>query len=234
MKLAIMQPYFFPYIGYFQLINSVDRFVIYDDVNFIKQGWINRNKLLVSGKEYLFSIKLQDASSFRLIKDTEIHDNFYERWKTKFIKSIEINYKSAQYFRSVSNMVEDVLNSESRYISKLATNSLKAVCNYLEIKTSFIDTSSNYQNNHLSGQDRILDICKKEEASHYINSKGGIELYSKNDFREQGTILHFLSPKPTEYRQFKNNFVPWLSIIDVLMFNSPPQVREMLDKYELL
>jgi hypothetical protein len=104
----------------------------------------------------------------------------------------------------------------------------------LEIKTSFIDTSSNYQNNHLSGKDRIIDICKKEEASHYINSKGGIELYSKNDFREQDTILHFISPKPTKYKQFKNSFVPWLSIIDVLMFNSPPQVREMLDKYELL
>ncbi|HEY6976875.1 MAG TPA: WbqC family protein, partial [Chitinophagaceae bacterium] len=170
MKIAIMQPYFFPYIGYFQLINSVDRFVIYDDVNFIKQGWINRNKILLNNKEYTFTVQLKDASSFRLIKDTQIHEEFYQRWKIKFMKSIEVNYKSAPFFKPVNRILQNVLDSESKYISKLATNSLKAVSNYIGIKTFFIDTSSFYENSHLSGQERILDICKKEQASHYINS----------------------------------------------------------------
>src|SRR4051794_27590130 len=159
MKLAIMQPYLFPYIGYFQLISAVDRFVIYDDVNFIKQGWINRNKILIGGKEYLFTVRLKHVSSFNPIKNTFIDDQFYCGWKEKFLKSLMFNYKNAPQFKYIYSLVEEVLSSESRYISVLAVNSLKIISDYLGIKSSFIETSAQYQNSHLSGQERIIDIC---------------------------------------------------------------------------
>jgi hypothetical protein len=234
MKLAIMQPYLFPYIGYFQLISAVDRFVIYDDVNFIKQGWINRNKILINSKEYLFTVHLKHSSSFDTIKNTQIDDKSYFKWAEKFLKALAFNYKNAPYFKKIYTLVEEVFLSESKHISLLATNSLKAIANYLCIKSDFVDTSSVYQNSNLSGQERILDICKKEKATVYINLKGGIPLYLKHDFQKQNIKLCFIVSPYIEYKQFQNKFIPSLSIIDILMFNSRDQTRKLLENYQLL
>jgi hypothetical protein len=233
MKLAIMQPYTFPYVGYFQLISSVDRFVVYDDVTFIKQGWINRNQVLQSGKSFFFTIPLQDASSFRLIKDTEINRQQYQRWRDKFLKTIQQSYGKSPEFAHVFPMICQVMESESKNISILALNSIKAVCQYLDINTAIVDSSVMYENSHLSSQERVLDICRKEKATHYINAKGGQALYSVSDFEKQGIILKFISPKPLTYAQGSADFVPWLSIIDVLMANPKSEVCNFLNQYEL-
>ena len=235
MKLAIMQPYLFPYIGYFQLVAAVNKFVIYDDVNFIKGGWINRNNILINKKSNLFTVPLNKASSNTLINETTINLKFYNIWKVKFLRSIEQSYKKSPYFTDVYNLIENVLEiNENDLISELAVNSIKNVCDYLQLDTEICETSENYNNKIKSGQERVLDICGIEKASHYINPIGGIELYSKNTFKENGIVLNFIKSKPIIYSQFDNDFSPWLSIIDVLMFNSISEVNTMVNQYELV
>lgn len=232
MKLGIMQPYIFPYIGYYQLINAVDKFVIYDDVNYINKGWINRNNLLVNGKAFLFTIPLKEASQNKLINQIEIQEN--GSWSKKLLKTIEQAYKKAPYFENTFSLVSNIINSPVKGIHELALLSLRAVAEYLDIKTEFVDSSSVYQNTNLKAQERILDICLKEKADHYFNPIGGMEIYSNELFERSGIRLDFLKTIPVPYTQFGNEFVPYLSIIDVLMFNSKAEVIELIDQYEVI
>jgi hypothetical protein len=232
MRLGIMQPYFFPYIGYFQLINAVDRFVFYDDVAFIKQGWINRNRILAMDKDLMITVPLKDQSSFRVIKDTVLSPDV--RWKTKLIKTIEQYYRKAPYFQEAFTLIENVFKSDSRTIGQLATFSIKTVCAYLEIKTEFVEDCSRFNNGHLKGQDRVIDICLQEKAAEYLNAVGGAELYSQEEFQKKSIRLYFLKSGKIEYKQFNHAFVPWLSVIDVLMFNSKQTVRPMLAQCEMV
>lgn len=230
-----MQPYLFPYIGYFQLVAAVNKFVIYDDVNFIKGGWINRNNVLINKKSNLFTVPLNKASSYTLINETKINLKFYNIWKVKFLRSLEQSYKKSPYFTDVFNLIENVLEiNENDLISKLAVNSIKSVSDYLQLDTEICETSEIYNTKTKSGQERVLDICEIEKASQYINPIGGIELYSKNTFKEKGIVLNFIKSKPIIYSQFDNDFSPWLSIIDVLMFNSIGEVNKMVNQYELV
>lgn len=233
MKIAVMQPYAFPYIGYFQLINSVDKFIFYDDVNFIKRGWINRNRILVNRTDYLFAIPLQKISQNILIKQTLIHKNDYVLWKDKFLQTVELNYKKAPYFEFSIELLKSVLDKEYFTISELAINSIQIIARYLGITTDFIISSESYQNRELGRKDRLIDICKYEDSNHYINALGGQSLYIKEEFLQEEIKLNFLKTLPIEYKQFKNEFVPWLSIIDVLMFNSREEIAIMLNQYEL-
>lgn len=234
MKLAIMQPYFMPYIGYFQLINLVDKFVFYDDVTFIKQGWINRNQILINDQAKLFSVPLSNASSHTLIKDVLISDIRYEKWKKSFLSTIMFNYKKAKNYEVVETLIERILLTPPKTISELAIKSVIEISNYLDLDTEFDVSSKNYDNTHLSGQDRVLDICQKENANTYINPIGGIELYSKDIFSERNIELMFISARKTIYKQFSSDFTPFLSIIDVLMFNDKKQVLEMLNDFDLV
>jgi hypothetical protein len=234
MKIAVMQPYLFPYIVYFQMIKAVDVFVFYDDVNFIKQGWINRNRILTNNKDFMFTVPLKKANPFYLIKDTLLNEKFYDKWNEKFQMTVRQNYKKAPYFDEVSELINNVLNTKCTSISELAIVSIVAVSKYLELKTIFYSSSNRFKNKDLERQDRLLDICKKENAKHYINALGGQELYNKESFEEKGIELSFIKTIPIEYKQFSNEFIPWLSIIDVLMFNSVENIKVMLDKYELV
>ena len=231
MRLAIMQPYIFPYIGYYQLIHAADKFVIYDDVNFINRGWINRNNLLVNGKAWLFSVPLKEASQNRLIGDIEIAD---AEWGRKFLKTIEQAYKKSPFYSNVLELISSVVLKPTATISELTRNSLTAVSEYIGLSASFVNSSSIYDNQALKAQERILDICIKEKADHYINPIGGREIYSKELFDNSGIRLNFIKTGNVRYEQFKNEFVPNLSIIDVLMFNDKKDIRQMLDLYELV
>lgn len=235
MKLAIMQPYLFPYIGYFQLVASVDKFVVYDDVNFIKGGWINRNNLLINKSSNLFTLPLEKPSPFSLIKNTNINTNLFANWRSKFLKSIEQSYKKSPHYNEVFSLVSTVLEIEGAHsISELNVNGIKKICEYLQIETEILDTSSIYGNNDLKAQNRVLDICDRENATQYINVIGGVELYSKEVFKANGIDLNFIKSEPINYEQFGNEFAPWLSIIDVLMFNSVEETQEILNKFELV
>jgi len=227
-----MQPYIFPYIGYFQLIESVDKFVIYDDVNFINKGWINRNRILNNGKESLFTIPLKEASQNKLIN--EINVNWDSSWKSKFLKTLDQSYKKAPYYQEILNIIEHTLRIDNEPISKVIEINLRLICHYLDIKTEIISSSAIYQNTHLKAKERILDICLQEKASQYINPIGGVELYDKDFFEAKNIKMNFIKSNAVEYKQYKNQFVPWLSMIDVLMFNSKEKIKELLNNFDLV
>jgi len=231
MKLGIMQPYFFPYIGYFQLIHAVDKFVVYDDVSYIKQGWINRNRILISGQPHYFTVPIATASSSKSIREVQVCRG---DWRSKLLKSVDHAYKRSPFFSEVFPLIEEVLLSDEASISRLAFASILTVATYLGIKTEFVETSAIYGNEQLKAQERVIDICRIESASHYINPIGGLELYSKQSFSSCGIDLKFVRSKFVEYAQFRNDFVPWLSIIDVLMFNGKDKTHDFLAEYELL
>lgn len=227
-----MQPYLFPYIGYFQLINAVDKFIIYDDVNFINKGWINRNRILVNSIPHTFTVPLKNASQNAIIRDLKLAiDN---RWKTKFIKTLELSYKKAPYFKETFDIVEDVINTKSTFLIDWHLKSLDLIKSYLEIKTNFTNSSKQYKNKNLKGQERIIDICIKERATDYINLIGGKDLYNDQSFIDKKVKLYFLESNLIMYKQFNNEFVPCLSIIDVLIFNSVLAIKDLLNKCYLL
>jgi hypothetical protein len=232
MKLAIMQPYIFPYIGYFQLIQAVDKFVIFDDVNYINKGWINRNRILVNNQDFMLTIPLKGASQNKLISDIEIADDI--KLRQNFLRTIEINYKKAPCFDQVFSIICQIVNLDLKKITEIIHESIVVLNKYLQIDTEIIKSSTKYNNSYLKGQNRIIDICKQEGASDYINPIGGVELYSKQYFEAQNIQLHFIKSKPVIYQQFSLNFIPWLSIIDVLMFNSQERVKYLINEYELL
>nr|WP_310585961.1 WbqC family protein [uncultured Emticicia sp.] len=235
MILGIMQPYVFPYIGYFQLIKAVDKFVAYDDVAFINKGWINRNNILVNGKASMFTIPLIGASQNRQIRDIEV-DNL-AAWSKKFLKTVEQSYKKAPFYKEGFQLVEQVFNLPTANIAELAVNSLKETCKYLNIETEIVGSSTIYNNQDLKAQGRILDICLQDKANHYINPIGGMAIYNKQLFADNKILLNFIKAKPIQYKQFNKeyeSFVPWLSIIDLLMFCSVEEMNELLNKFELV
>jgi len=233
-KLGIMQPYLFPYVGYFQLIHAVDAFVVYDDVAFIKQGWINRNRILINGQPAYFTVPVKHASSFALIRDTSIDDDPQNaRWVEKTLKTIDNAYRRAPEFARVFPIVDAVLRSPTRRVADLAVASIKAVMHLLDLKTAWVESSARYGNTHLKGEDRVLAICKAHGATDYVNVAGGRELYSPERFAAEGIRVHFIQPRPFQYRQFQDPFVPWLSIIDVLMFNTQEAARDLVAQYDL-
>jgi len=228
MKLGIMQPYFFPYIGYWQLINLVDTFVIYDDVTFIKQGYINRNYLLANGKAWLMTLELSGASSNKLINEIQVGNN-----SKKILKTIAQNYSKAPYFEEVYLLIEDILLQKEKSLGKYIGYSLIMISKYLEIKTKFIYSSDIQKNEMLKAQDRVIEINKQLESTVYINAIGGKNLYKKEDFKKENIELKFLKTEEFEYKQFDNEPVLFLSIIDIMMFNSKDEIIKMLNKYSL-
>jgi hypothetical protein len=232
MKLAIMQPYFLPYIGYFQLINATDKFIIFDDVNYIKKGWINRNRILLNGKEYLFTIPLENASQNKLIN--EIDHSPGSAWKVKLLKTFHSSYNKAPMFTEVYPMLEKIIDFENSHLSTFISNSIVQICNYLKIKTHIVLSSSQYDTTRLKGQEKILEICRKEHAGVYINPVGGFAIYQREAFNKEKVKLSFLNSKPIIYKQFGSDFIPFLSIIDVMMFNNKEKILGFLSEYELI
>ncbi len=234
MKLAVMQPYIFPYIGYFQLIQAVNTFVFYDDVNYIKGGWINRNRILMNGKDFFLTVPCQKASPNRQIKDI-----LFDRNRPEFqnlLKNIYQAYRKAPYFENIYPITEAILNTDAETISELAIQSIIQVSDYLKLNRLFKVSSCDFaETKGMDRTDRLIEICRMQGATQYINAVGGIELYDKTYFKNAGIELSFIKTDSTiRYKQGKNDFVPWLSIIDVLMYNDKEEVKKLLTKYRLV
>ena len=232
MKLGIMQPYFMPYIGHRQLLNAVDMYVKYDDVNFIKGGWINRNRIIVGDQIKYFNIPMQGASPNLLINEISVNNDY--RIINKNLRVLEGAYKKAPYFNVIMPLMEAVLTCGEERISDYITYSIRRVCDYLGIHTELILSSSLEKDTTLRGQEKVLEICRILGAKEYYNAIGGQELYSCDTFDTQGITLKFVKTLPYEYKQFNDNFEPNLSMIDVLMFNSKEQIGEMLEHFVLI
>jgi len=230
MKTAIMQPYLFPYIGYWQLINAVDSFVILDDVNYIKRGYINRNSILINGQPYRFSVPVKDASQNRLIKDMELY--FGEKEKVKFLVRIENAYRKAPFFDMVMPLVRTIVENDTDDLTGYVGYSIEKIMDYLKMRTKIMKSSDIQKDNTLAGQDRIIEICEQLHTDIYVNPSGGRLLYQAEKFKAHGIALYFLDTKFDKivYRQFGHEFVENLSIIDVLMFNSVDRIQEFLEE----
>ena len=229
MRLAVMQPYFFPYIGYWQLISAADTFVIYDDVNFIKQGYVNRNNILQNQKAHLFTLELIGASSNKKINEIKIGGN-----SNKLLKTIKQNYSKSPFYKDVFPVLDEILNNEEKELSKFLGFSLVKIAKYLNIDTKFLYSSDMKNDKTFKAQDRLIEMSKILNATGYINSIGGIELYDKEVFSQNNINLSFLKTHKISYKQFNNEFVPNLSIIDILMFNDKEKIKEILTMNELI
>ena len=233
MTIGIMQPYFMPYIGYFQLLNKVDQFIIYDNIEYTKKGWINRNMILTNGKIKTITLPLKKDSDFLNIRDRFLADSWL-RDKKKIINLLKESYRKAPEFKNIFPLLEFCINYENRNLFEFIYHSIKAICDYLNLRTQIIISSSIPINKILKSQDKVLAICEKVEADEYINTIGGINLYNKDIFANKGIDLKFMKSKEIYYRQYNEQFIPNLSIIDILMFNSRKKIEVFLNNYELI
>ena len=227
-----MQPYFFPYIGYFQLIAAVDQFIVYDNIKYTKKGWINRNRMLQNGKDVTFSLALKSDSDFLDIYERELATNFD---RNKLLNQFKGAYQRAPCFAQTFPFIEQIVGYTATGLFDFLHYSIVTTCEQLGISTE-IKTSSHIPiANDLKNQGKVLALCDAVGASTYVNAIGGMELYSKKVFREKHIELKFIKSKPFEYTQFGNEFVPWLSIIDVMMFNPLDDIRTYITTgYELI
>lgn len=255
MKLGIMQPYFFPYLGYFQGIHAVDKYILYDRLAYIKDGWMNRNRFLViRGNPTYFIVEIKQKSSYKKISDVELVDN--NHWRKKMLRSIFVNYKSSPFFNEIYPLIESVVNTETCSLKDLNAKSITIVSQYLEIKTKIVTETSIYAEieTQIDGNDtdlfsrfssiqlahpekkviRIVEICRVEGADIFINAIGGRKLYDKDEFRKNGIELFFVQTNPYSYPQPAATFFRDLSIIDVLMNCGKTGTQSLLNEYTLI
>ena len=231
MTLGIWQPYLLPYIGYWQLFAAVDRFVLYDNLQYSKQGWINRNRFLRDGTQPFFTVPLKKASDYLNIADRTIADDFEP---ASLLNAIEAAYGKAPFFEVTFPLVQQVIGARSRNLFEYLHEGIRLVADHLHIRTPVVVSSTIRIDHSLKAQDKVLAICEALGASRYLNGFGGRALYSTEAFAARGVELKFLQRRVTPYEQFGRPFVPDLSIVDVLMFNSPERARAMLLEYDLV
>lgn len=232
MKLGIMQPYFLPYIGYFQLIAAVDVFVVYDNIKYSKKGWINRNRMLLNGLDAMFSLPLKKASDSLDVVQRELAADFD---RAKLLNQFKGAYGRAPFFAETFPLLERIVRFDNANLFHYIHHSLVCTCRHLGIGTE-IRASSNVDIDHnLKGQDKVLALCQALGADTYINAIGGTTLYAREDFSAYDIELQFIKAKAFAYPQFGAPFVPWLSVVDVLMFNPIDAVRACIaSNYELI
>jgi hypothetical protein len=227
---AIMQPYFFPYIGYFQLMQAVDTFVLHDDVQYIKAGWINRNRILLNSSPSWLTLPVDKGSSLLRINERKYQLNEIGTVKKRLITI----YSKAPQFVEIYPFICELLDQSNSNVAVFNSNLLMAVAHKLRITCSFLMSSSMGNPIHLRGEAKVIAMCQRIKANQYINPIGGIELYNGTPFSEAGVALSFLRPNTVLYKQFDSTPLPFLSIIDVLMFNSLEKAIKMLDDYCLV
>ncbi|MHA2426861.1 MAG: WbqC family protein, partial [Candidatus Hermodarchaeia archaeon] len=226
MKLAIMQPYFFPYIGYFHLAHAADMFVVYDNIQYTKRGWINRNRILHNGTDTVISLPLKRDSDYLDVRDRVIAESFNRK---KLLNRIRGAYNRAPHFKRTFSFVESIINYDDHNLFRFLLNSMVLTFQHLGIDTAVVTSSDVSIDHRLKSQDKVLAMCEAVDAQVYINAIGGIDLYSREAFSDRGIELKFVKSKLVEYKQFGQDFCPWLSIIDVMMFNDMDTIKEYLD-----
>lgn len=250
-----MQPYFFPYIGYFQAIRAADKYILYNNLDFITEGWMNRNRIMIKGHNPAYIHVIVNAKSSNK-KIFEIEVNCAKNWKKKLIKTLELNYKGSKYFDETFFFLKELILQDNKLLFEYNGNIIKKISEYLEIDTEIVYEDEKYRSLemellHLDKGDysvfpdlfltrpvkkvaRVIQICKKENAKIFINAIGGRELYNKDEFLKYGIEIYFIETKEYKYNQFSQKFHSNLSIIDVLMHNGKENTIKLLNQYELI
>lgn len=232
MKLGMMQPYFYPYLGYWQLMNMVDEYIIYDDVNYIKRGWINRNRIKINGEASYFGISVRKASIFKKINELEVF--FDDGARELLIRKVENAYGKAPYKKEVLDLLKDTLYYDRMNLAEYLAYTNRQIASYLGIKTKIYSATELGLEHTSRGQERIIDICHERGCDEYVNAIGGKELYDRNIFEKAGIDLYFLRMDPDiVYPQGKGEFIPGLSILDVLMYNDQQEVQGLMKRFTL-
>lgn len=227
-----MQPYFLPYIGYWQLINAVDMFVVYDNIQYTKKGWINRNRLLRNGQAVTFTVPLLKDSDYLDVKDRELSPVFDRKG---LLNQFREAYRRAPYFERTLPLLDLIVQNQESNLFRFVHNSIVKICEHLGITTQIVISSEIEIDHSLKNQDKVLALCKKLKANSYLNPIGGTDLYSAGTFSKKEIDLLFIKSHPFEYPQLGSNFVPWLSIVDVLMFNDVLTMNSILkENYTIL
>ena len=232
-RVAIMQPYFLPYVGYFHLINSVDEFVIYDNIQYTKKGWINRNRILVNGSDKILTLPLKKDSDYLDVKDRFLADS-WDKEKIKMLNQIKAAYRKAPYYDKVLPIISSIFELPNTNLFEFILGSLHLLNSYLRISTKITISSDVNIDHTLKGRDKVVAICKKLNGSTYVNAIGGQELYDIQDFKNKGLDLMFIKSPFLDYKQYNDKFIPWLSILDVLMFNKRRDIGDYLNNYTLI
>lgn len=227
-----MQPYIFPYIGYFQLIAAVDAFVVYDNIKYTKKGWINRNRYLLNGEAATFSLPLRKDSDALDIRERQLSADFN---RSKLLAQLREAYRKAPHFEATHALVEKVICNPADNLFEYLHSGLASTCEHIGISTPLLVSSTVDADHSLQSEQRVIALAKAVGASEYINPIGGLELYSKAEFARQSLALAFHRSRPLDYRQSGQQHVPWLSIVDVLMFNGAEKTREsLLPQFDLI
>ncbi len=228
-----MQPYLFPYLGYFQLMDYADKFFLLDNVNFIKRGWINRNNILLNQKPYRFTLPLHEVSQHKKVNEISIAAD--QKWKKNFMETLRVAYQHAPFYKERIDLIHGIIYYDDDRISAFIYHSLESIAGYIGIKTDIIVVSPVEEREGMKGQDRIINICEKERATEYINLPGGKSLYETDAFLPHNIRLSFIEPHLTPYpQQQKGEFLAGLSIIDVLMNNSTESIQQMISDYAVV
>ena len=228
-----MQPYFFPYFGYFQLISAVDIFVIYDDTQMISRGWVNRNRILVNGEACLITLPLKKAHLYEDIRCRYFTEDV-DRHKEKILRAIRLSYARAPFFENTYLLIESILGFSEKNVARFNENLIKNLCKHLGISTRILISSQLGLGEGLSGKGRVIAIMKGLGANVAINPIGGLNLYRCDEFIQHGLSLKFIYNENTPYRQFGKKHLVNLSIIDVLMFVDLSEIRKRLSRYSLI
>lgn len=231
--IAMMQPYLFPYLGYFQLIAHSDVFVLGDDLQYVKASWINRNRILVNGQEKLITFPLKKADPYIAIGQRWLADDF-EREGERLLRTFELSYARAPQCREVLPLLASILTHPERNLARFTEHSLRVLCRHLGIETPMLRGSEVLDTREMDKQERVIRLAQTLEGERYVNPIGGLALYCPQRFAEHGLELRFLRMGKVQYPQFKHPFVPALSIIDVLMFNPPERIAEFMGCFELI
>jgi hypothetical protein len=232
-KTAIMQPYFLPYIGYWQLIASVDTFVVYDNIQYTKKGWFNRNRILDGDHDRLFTIPIKKDSDYLNVDQRVLSDDSRQEI-SRTLRIIQNTYRKAPYYEQAYPVIEACFMHDDKNLFGYIYASIDALCAYMSIPTDIVVSSTLPIDHSLKAEQKVMALCKAVDTTTYINAIGGIELYDKADFAANGLELGFIKSRPIEYRQYGNAFVPWLSIIDVMMFNDKAAIATMLGSYDIV
>lgn len=231
MTLGIFQPYFLPYIGYWQLMAMVDRFVVYDNIEYTKKGWINRNRFLQGGTDAYFTVPIKKGSDFLTVAERQVADVFD---RDKLLRTLSASYRRAPQFDTVFPVIERIVRAPLNNLFDYVHHSLVEMARFLEIETPMVVSSTMAIDHTLKAEQKVLALCKAMGADRYVNPIGGQALYSPAAFAAESIRLDFMQSRLREYPQFGNTFVPNLSILDVLMFNPKATVRAMLSEVDVI
>jgi len=233
MKFAVMQPYFMPYIGYFQLMHAVDKFIIYDNIEFTRRGWINRNRILVNGQPQYFTVNLEKNSDYAMVNERRVSPIFVKE-RRRISAKIEANYYMAPFYEETFPLIKDCMECSEENLFDFIYSSIVKVNRYLGIETELIVSSRLPIDHSLKNKYKLWALSEHLDIQDYINPAGGIELYGKGEFAGHAVNLMFHRANLSAYPQVgANDFVPALSIIDMLMNVGKIGTQQQLNDFSL-